>query len=139
LPLLVRTGALRPGENAALTMADLQTQRDGDLIRIQAAQDRLAAGPFHPTSDGTCRAQGHSPLRLRAITANAASDIVHERAAAGLDATRITGHATTAALAGVVLHRIAAQTRHRQIAMLLDRYVRPAQGLHITSSRDLGL
>jgi integrase len=65
--------------------------------------------------------------------------------AAGLDATRITGHslraghATTAARAGVPLERIAAQTRHKRIATLLERYIRPAQAMQRTSSRDLGL
>jgi hypothetical protein len=31
------------------------------------------------------------------------------------------GHATTAALAGVSLHRIAAQTRHKDISVLVNR------------------
>ena len=56
--------------------------------------------------------------------------------AAGLEAARITGHslraghATEAALAGVPLDRIAAQTRHQRLATLLERYIRPAQALH---------
>ncbi|KQW45065.1 integrase [Nocardioides sp. Root1257] len=64
---------------------------------------------------------------------------------AGLDGTRITahslraGHATTAALAGVPLHRIAAQTRHKDLGVLLNRYIRPVEALATTSSRDLGL
>lgn len=64
---------------------------------------------------------------------------------AGLAAERITahslraGHATTAAVAGVGLDRIAAQTRHRRHATLVERYIRPAQALEVTSSRDLGL
>lgn len=65
--------------------------------------------------------------------------------AAGLPAERITphslraGHATTAAIAGIGLDRIAAQTRHKRLSTLLDRYIRPAQALDFTSSRDLGL
>jgi integrase len=65
--------------------------------------------------------------------------------AAGLAAERITGHslraghATEAALAGVGIDRIAAQTRHRRLSTLLERYIRPAQALQLTSSRDLGL
>lgn len=64
---------------------------------------------------------------------------------AGLDGTRITahslraGHATAAALAGVPLHRIAAQTRHKDISVLVNRYIRPLEALATTSSRDLGL
>jgi len=65
--------------------------------------------------------------------------------AAGLDGTRVTahslraGHATTAALAGVPLHRIAAQTRHKDIGVLVNRYIRPLEALAETSSKDLGL
>ena len=65
--------------------------------------------------------------------------------AAGLAAERITphslraGHATEAALAGVAIDRIAAQTRHRRLSTLLERYIRPAQALQLTTSRDLGL
>lgn len=64
---------------------------------------------------------------------------------AGLPAERITPHslrarhATTAALAGVSLDRIAAQTRHKRLSTLLERYIRPAQALDFTSSKDLGL
>ena len=65
--------------------------------------------------------------------------------AAGLDGTRITahslraGHPTTAALAGVSLDRVAAQTRHKDLTVLLNRYILPIQALENTSSRDLGL
>ncbi|WP_304437915.1 site-specific integrase [Terrabacter sp. Root85] len=81
------------------------------------------------------RLSGHVParmLRSRAI-------------AAGLDGTRITahslraGHATTAALAGVPLNRIAAQTRHKDLGVLVNRYIRPLEALENTSSKDLGL
>lgn len=65
--------------------------------------------------------------------------------AGGLAAERITahslraGHATTAALAGVGLDRIAAQTRHRDLSVLVNRYIRPLEALATTSSRDIGL
>jgi len=49
------------------------------------------------------------------------------------------GHATSAALAGISIDRIDAQTRHRSIDILINRYVRPVQGLQTTSGRDLGL
>lgn len=82
----------------------------------------------------------------RCLTGKAISEIVHQRAvAAGLPAERITGHslraghATTAALAGVPVDQIAAQTRHRQIDVLIRHYIRPAQTLQLSSSRHLGL
>jgi len=65
--------------------------------------------------------------------------------AAGLPTARITGqslpagHATSAAPAGVGVERIAAQTRHRRLDVLIERYIRPAEALRTTSSRDLGL
>ena len=65
--------------------------------------------------------------------------------AAGLDGTRITahslraGHATAAALADVPLDRIAAQTRHKDLTVLVNRYIRPMEVLANTSSKDLGL
>jgi hypothetical protein len=60
--------------------------------------------------------------------------------AAGLDGTRITaqslraGHATAAALAGVPLNRIAAQTRHKDLSVLVNRYIRPLEALATTSA-----
>ncbi|WP_353509459.1 tyrosine-type recombinase/integrase [Intrasporangium sp.] len=83
---------------------------------------------------------------LRPLSGNAVSTLVKERAlAAGLSGGRISGHslraghATSAALAGVGVDRIAAQTRHRRIDILIDRYIRPVQALQTTSGRDLGL
>ncbi|WP_183408290.1 tyrosine-type recombinase/integrase [Nocardioides pocheonensis] len=90
-------------------------------------------------------------LRNRRVTADplsgtAVGRMLRGRATdAGLPAERITphslraGHATAAALAGVSLDRIAAQTRHKRLSTLLERYIRPAQALEFTSSRDLGL
>ena len=81
------------------------------------------------------RLSGHVPARMLRARAEAA----------GLDGTRITahslraGHATTAALAGVPLNRIAAQTRHKDLTVLVNRYIRPLEALATTSSRDLGL
>jgi len=49
------------------------------------------------------------------------------------------GHATTAALNGIAIDRIAAQTRHRDIRYLVECYIRPADALANTTSRDLGL
>ena len=80
------------------------------------------------------------------ISGEAISIVLRKRArAAGLAAERITahslraGHATSAAVAGVALDRIAAQTRHKRLSTLIERYIRPAQAMWYTSSRDLGL
>ena len=81
------------------------------------------------------RLSGHVPARMLRARAEAA----------GLDGTRITahslraGHATAAALAGVPLNRIAAQTRHKDLGVLVNRYIRPLEALATTSSKDIGL
>jgi integrase len=49
------------------------------------------------------------------------------------------GHATTAALNGADLDRIAAQTRHTHLDTLRNHYIRPVDALTRTTSRDLGL
>ncbi len=80
------------------------------------------------------------------ISGNAIARILRDRAgAAGLPPTRITGHslraghATSAVRAGISVERIAAQTRHKRIDVLVERYIRPIEALRTTSSRDLGL
>ena len=85
-------------------------------------------------------------VSLDPMSGTALARMLRTRAeAAGLDGTRITahslraGHATTAALAGVPLHRIAAQTRHQDISVLVNRYIRPLEALATTTSSDLGL
>lgn len=49
------------------------------------------------------------------------------------------GHATTAAINGASIDRIAAQTRHRDLGTLLKHYIRPAEAMMTTTSRNLGL
>lgn len=87
-----------------------------------------------------------SSVSLEPLSGHVVARMLRARAeAAGFDGTRITahslraGHATTAALAGVPLNRIAAQTRHKDISVLVNRYIRPLEALATTSSRDLGL
>ncbi|MEU0266806.1 tyrosine-type recombinase/integrase [Nocardioides sp. NPDC006303] len=82
---------------------------------------------------------------LQPISGNVVTSVVKRYAeAAGLTG-RITahslraGHATTAAMAGVGIDRIAAQARHRRIDILIDRYIRPARALRATSSRRLAV
>lgn len=86
----------------------------------------------HPTSDR--------------IGPRAISRTVQERAnAAGFDGMSVSGHslraghATTAAVNGAPIDRIAAQTRHRDLGTLLNHYIRPAEAMATTTSRDLGL
>jgi integrase len=80
------------------------------------------------------------------ITGVTVSRIVRRRAlAAGLLEQGISGqslragHATTAAVNGASVDRIAAQTRHRALDTLIEHYIRPADALARTTSRDLGL
>jgi integrase len=87
-----------------------------------------------------------SRLGLEPLSGDAIARMLRTRAQhAGLAAERITahslraGHATTAALGGVPLARIAAQTRHKGLSVLVNRYIRPLEALATTSSRDLGL
>ena len=64
--------------------------------------------------------------------------------AVGLDGTQITGHslraghATAAALAGVPLDRIAAQTRHEDLTVLVNRYIRPLEPSRRPRARSSG-
>lgn len=80
------------------------------------------------------------------LGARAISRTVQERAnAAGFDGMPVSGHslraghATMAAVNGVPIDRIAAQTRHRDLGTLLNHYIRPAEAMMTTTSRDLGL
>jgi integrase len=169
--LLGFAGALRRGELAALTLADLEPKPAGLLVHLRRSKtDQEGCGQVvgiahgeHTLTDpvaaldawlalrGTdpgpvfTSLRGHRPS-LVPISGNAVSSLVKERAlAAGLSGGRISGHslraghATSAALAGIGIDRIAAQTRHRRIDILIDRYIRPAHALQTTSSRDLGL
>lgn len=128
---------------------------DGQVVAVvhgqQVATDPIAA------LDTWLRHRGAEPGRLftslrsgsvtgEPISGEAISIVLRKRArAAGLAAERITahslraGHATSAAVAGVALDRIAAQTRHKRLSTLIERYIRPAQAMDYTSSRDLGL
>lgn len=92
------------------------------------------------------RVQANGTVSAHSITAASVVRIVKTRAhAVGFIGDRITahslraGHATSAAMAGVPLDRIAAQTRHRDLAMLVNTYIRPITSMHTSSSRHLGL
>jgi integrase len=124
--------------------------------RFDQLRFELIGGPI-AALDAWLGLRGHEPgplftsmrnkkVTLEAISGDAVAITLRNRArAAGLAAERITphslraGHATAAAVAGVALDRIAAQTRHKRLSALIERYIRPAQALEYTSSRDLGL
>jgi integrase len=85
-------------------------------------------------------------VTIERIGPRAVSRLVQARAiAAGFEGIPVTGHslraghATTAAVNGAPIDRIAAQTRHRDLGTLLYHYIRPAGALGTTTSRDLGL
>jgi integrase len=86
------------------------------------------------------------PITRDGIGPRTVSDLVRNRAtAAGLSGLGVSGHslraghATTAAVNGAPIDRIAAQTRHRDLTSLLNHYIRPADALASTTSRHLGL
>jgi integrase len=128
---------------------------DGQAVAVvhgqHAATDPIAALDAWLHHRGTEPGRVFTSMRSGSVTSQpisgeAISIVLRKRArAAGLAAERVTahslraGHATTAAVAGVALDRIAAQTRHKRLSTLIERYIRPAQALEHTSSRDLGL
>lgn len=112
---------------------------------IRALDEWLAARPSEPGALFTRVFYLNHPTTER-IGPRAISRTVQERAiAAGLADLPVTGHslraghATTAAVNGAPIDRIAAQTRHRDLGTLLNHYIRPAEAMMTTTSRDLGL
>jgi integrase len=96
-----------------------------NLMSVASANDQLCCSPVLTTS------RHHLPLPARI--------------AAGFDGIPVTGHslraghATTAAVNGAPIDRIAARTRHRDLGTLMNHYIRPAEALATSTSRDLGL
>ena len=91
-------------------------------------------------------ASGTTTTTTERIGPRAVSRLVQARAiTAGFDGIPVTGHslraghATTAAVNGAPIDRIAAQTRHRDLGTLLNHYIRPVEALTNSTSRDLGL
>jgi integrase len=112
---------------------------------IRAIRVWLALRPAGPGPLFT-RVPATRPITSEGIGPRTVSDLVRNRAAAGgLGDLGVTGHslraghATTAAVNGAPLDRIAAQTRHRDLTTLFNHYIRPADALAHTTSRDLGL
>jgi integrase len=170
--LLGYAGALRPGEIAALRLADISVGRHGLLVTIRRSKtDQEGQGQIVGVAAGAnaatdpiralrawldLRPAGPGPLFTRVpatrpisgdgIEQRTISDLVRNRAAAaGLGDLGVSGHslraghATTAAVNGAPIDRIAAQTRHRDLTTLFNHDIRPADALANTTSRGLGL
>ena len=112
---------------------------------IRALDAWLTVRPPEPGAFFTRVLYRRHPTSER-IGPRAISRTVQERAnAAGFDGVPVSGHslraghATTAAVNGAPIDRIAAQTRHRDLGTLLNHYIRPAEAMATTTSHDLGL
>ncbi len=134
-----------------------KTDRDGHGQQVAVAHGQHALTDPVAALNAWRAARGETPgalftriwastVSLQPLSGHVVARMLRSRAeAAGLDGTRITahslraGHATAAAMAGVPLNRIAAQTRHKDLTVLVNRYIRPLEALATTSSRDLGL
>jgi integrase len=155
--LRVRDAIARPG-GLLVVIRRSKTDQDGHGQVVGVATGR------HPETDpvaalaGWMRTRPVGPGGLftqinpagaatrQSITGVTVSRIVRRRAlAAGLREEAVSGqslragHATTAAQNGAGVGRIAAQTRHRAVATLIEHYIRPADALARSTSRDLGL
>jgi integrase len=140
-----------------LNVRKSKTDQEGHGEVVAVAHGQYAVPTFWPRSPPGVPYGGETPgalftriwessVRLEPLSGHVVARLLRAPAeAVGLDGTRITahslraGHATTAALAGVPLNRIAAQTRHKDISVLVNRYIRPLEVLATTSSKDLGL
>jgi integrase len=146
-----RPGGLVVTVRRSKTDQEAAGQRVGVAHGQHADTDPVAALRAWEEVRGTTAGPLFTSMRARRVTleplyGDGIALMLRTRArAAGLTAERITphsiraGHATEAAMNGVAIDRIAVQTRHRRLSTLLERYIRPAQALQLTTSRDLGL
>ncbi len=128
----------------------------GQLVGVARGEKRLTDPIWALDEWLRIRPSGAGPLFTRVYWRNhptaerigprAISRTVQERASsAGFDGIPVSGHslraghATTAAVNGASIDRIAAQTRHRDLGTLVNHYIRPAEAMMTTTSRDLGL
>lgn len=167
--LLGYAAALCPSEIAALHLADIRVGRDGLLVTFDGprptreGRGRMVgvAGGMHSATDpvGAVRAwldlqpigpgalftrvPATRPTTSEGIGPRTVNKLVRNRASAarlGMSGhSWRDGHATSAALNGAPLDRIAAQTWPRDLTTLFNHYIRSADALATTISRDLGL
>lgn len=149
---------LRKPTGVLLTIRRSKTDQDarGQLVGIARGENRLTDPiraldewlKIRPSEPGALftRVRSRNHTTMERMGPRAISRTVHERAdAAGFDGIPVSGHslraghATTAAVNGASIDRIAAQTRHRDLGTLLNHYIRPAEAMVTTTSRDLGL
>lgn len=150
--LLGYASAMRPGEVSALDVDDITAKLTGVLVTVRRSKtDQDARGQLvgvarggNPLTDPIraldawlairspgagslfTRVAHHGHVTTQRIGSRAISRVVQARAsAAGFD--------------GAPIDRIAAQTRHRDLGTLLNHYIRPAEALATSTSRDLGL
>lgn len=141
-----------------ITIRGSKTDRDaqGQLIAVARGENRLTdpiraleawlkVRPSEPGALFTRVLYRNHPTSER-IGPRVISRTVQARASgAGFDGAPISGHslraghATTAAVNGAPIDRIAAQIRHRDLGTLLNHYIWPAEAMATTTSRDLGL
>lgn len=142
--------------HAALTAVHSDQDGHGQLVGVARGQHRqtdplraldawLTTRPAGPGALFT-RVYASGTATTERIGPRAVSRLVQARAiTAGFDGIGVTGHslraghATTAAVNGAPIDRIAAETRHRDPGTLLDHYIRPAEALTNSTSHDLGL
>jgi integrase len=145
------TGALihirrsKVDQNACGQLVGIARGEDRVTDPIRALDEWLTVRPSEPGALFT-RVRYRNHPTLERMGPRAISRTVQERAdAAGFDGISVSGHslraghATTAALNGASIDRIAAQTRHRDLETLVQHCIRPAEAMATTTSRDLGL
>lgn len=164
-------GGFRRAEVAAVTVDDVETHDDGLVVIVRRSKtDQEGAGrrvglPYGSNPD-TCPVRTlsawldaagidagpvfrpvtmHGRMGERALSGRAVAEVVKRRAlAAGLDASRYSGHSlraglvTSAAMAGASELAIARQTGHRSMAVL-RRYVREADLFRANAAAAVGL
>jgi integrase len=143
--IVLRIRRSKTDRNAAGAKVAVARGKHPDTDPVAALQHWLqlrgtTPGPvFVPLRGGATGERGLAPHTFGRLLKARANE-------AGLpNAERITGHslraghATEAHRAGVPIARIAAQTRHKDLSVLFDRYIRPVDALEFSSSKHLGL
>ena len=145
-PLLVTIRRSKTDQEGLGQVVGVAAGLHADTDPIRALRSWLDLRPVGPGPLFTGVPAGR-PISRDGIGQRTVSDLVRNRArtAAGLGGLGVSGHAlraghaTTAAVNGASVNRIAVQTRHRDLTTRFNYYIRPADALATTTSRDLGL